>query len=222
MHTDDICMYGTIYVCIYTTHTGNYLSLSICRSFSRTLTALKCDSPTSRSVASNNSSSSYNNDNYILIQNAHLPHFNFHTLTSTSVLYMYLWESKSGCFLFLSHLGLSQCLLVVGVSSVWRSFVLSSFSIVRCSSCHFLAAIIVAVGLKQKNIVVFATLGRAERCGCAYNKKIAAVTHTQTEAHAWRKFCMPLHAWLSECLCRCTHTRILYTCICVCKLLCVQ
>lgn len=63
-------------------HTDSYLSLSICRSFSRSRTLAHClpvyvcISPL-RCDDNNCNNKNDNNNNYILIQNAHLPHFNF-------------------------------------------------------------------------------------------------------------------------------------------------
>lgn len=119
------------------------------------------------------------------------------------------------------RLSLSLCLFAASRSltlpNATRSFgfqlfavrTLSSFSIVRRSSCHSFAAIIGAVSVKKEQKkkqkqVVFATLGRAGVHTNSNNNKAAALA-TLTEAYAWRKFCMPLHAWLSECTCGCLH-----------------
>lgn len=118
--------------------------------------------------------------NYILIQNAHLPHFNFHTLTCASVLYLPEYEQESereqqitirfslltasqncysltiACSLARSlRFGCSAALLLVlltqiGARACSLAPSLSSFSIVSRSSCHFLVAIIVACWLKKK------------------------------------------------------------------------
>lgn len=156
--------YSQIYV---RTQTAIYHYQYVARSLAVALSHIACLCISPLRCDDNNCNNNKNNNNYILIQNAHLPHFNFHTLTCTSVLYLPAYErerervrererrtasllerplssdglSRNGCSLVCTFArSLRQSLLLLLFTLLLTP--LSSFSIVSRSSCHFLAAII--------------------------------------------------------------------------------
>lgn len=89
------CSQASKYSQIYArTQTAIYHYQYVARSLAVALSHIACLCISPLRCDDNNCNNNNKNNNYILIQNAHLPHFNFHTLTCTSVLYLLAYERE--------------------------------------------------------------------------------------------------------------------------------